>query len=289
MKNQRTQRLFNWTGSKARVASKLVPLFPEGEKYIEPFVGSGAVILNKEKRHNTEILCDMDRDLAVLHGVLADAELGNQLLAELKQVKVCLDTFQNAKINLQYNDRLSYVLRAKYKYISTALSFNGQGKFYSTAKTQESFQRHIDRIPDIIKRYHGVQVKYGHGIELMKQYCADEDTFIFADPPYLPELRGLKNIYACEMTREEHVYMLSVIKNARCKIMLCGYAEEDGSGLYDRVLLTCGWKRYKLAELVQSCQVTGKRGVGTEYIWVNYDLPEKECISMGERELRHCA
>lgn len=41
MKNQRTQRLFNWTGSKARVASNLVPLFPEGEKYIEPFVGSG--------------------------------------------------------------------------------------------------------------------------------------------------------------------------------------------------------------------------------------------------------
>lgn len=46
-------------GGKCRIASKIVPYFPEHSVYVEPFMGSGAVYLNKclvEK----EIINDLD-------------------------------------------------------------------------------------------------------------------------------------------------------------------------------------------------------------------------------------
>lgn len=68
--------------------------------------------------------------------------------------------------------------------------------------------------------------------------------------------------------------MLETIRDATCKIMLCGYA--GGDHLYDKYLFQCGqnWRRYKLADLVHSCSNQSKKGVGEEFIWVNYELPE---------------
>ncbi|MDO5392870.1 MAG: DNA adenine methylase [Eubacteriales bacterium] len=269
-------RLVKWTGSKARVVSVLVPLFPKGKKYIEPFAGSAATFLNNEQRYDTEILCELDKDLAMLHKVLSDERQTEMLYNHLKRVYASAAMFQYAKENLKYNGTLSDVERAVYKFIEIQLSFNGQGKNYSSSQTAEKFRQCVEKIPDIAKRYHGVQVVYGDGIELIQRECMDENTFIFADPPYLPELRGLKTIYACEMTQERHIYMLSVMKKAKCKIMLCGYADEKGEDLYDQELLPAGWRRYKVADLTQSCQSNGyktKRNVASEFVWINYDLP----------------
>ena len=71
--------------------------------------------------------------------------------------------------------------------------------------------------------------------------------------------------------------MLETIKDADCKIMLCGYADENGDCLYDEYLFPYGWKRYKLADLTQACERVEKgkeRKAGKEFIWVNYTLPE---------------
>jgi len=39
--------------------------------------------------------------------------------------------------------------------------------------------------------------------------------------------------------------------------------------------LPYGWKHYKLADLVKSCQSSlSVRDVGEEWIWVNYELPD---------------
>ena len=95
------------------------------------------------------------------------------------------------------------------------------------------------------------------------------------DPPYVHSLRGNTSIYQCEMPLPLQKKMLAVIKKAQCKIMLCGYANPKAKNLYDLELFPFGWKRYKLADLVQSCQC--KKGetkdVGEEFIWVNYELP----------------
>ena len=160
------------------------------------------------------------------------------------------------------------------KYLRIVLSYNGMGEFYQPYLGRY-FPSMIDwKLPIVTERYQGVDIRCQDGVELIREAKDKEDAFVFADPPYLLNLRGNKKIYDNEMGEKEHIQMLEYMHEAKCKIMLCGYydSEKKGGDLYDR-LLEYGWKRYKLADLVQSCSNQKKKGIGEEFIWVNYELP----------------
>jgi DNA adenine methylase len=58
-----------WAGSKTKLVTALKPLLPVGEcRFIEPFVGAGAVFLNTDYPAN--LLCDSNADLICLYRVL---------------------------------------------------------------------------------------------------------------------------------------------------------------------------------------------------------------------------
>ena len=67
--------------------------------------------------------------------------------------------------------------------------------------------------------------------------------------------------------------LLKIIRNAKAKILLCGYKAEKGIDLYDAYLLPCGWKCYKLTDVPKSAQNKSTKDIATEYVWCNYELP----------------
>lgn len=301
---------FRWTGGKYRVLNTLYSLFPDCEEYYEPFLGSGAVLINKY-RTSKEVANDLDPELYTLHKVMADRECMLELLRELNRIDERIgpgdkdDPVEQAERKRVFKEakdvlagyagkdwtqltKAEEIEIAKWKYVKTQLSFNGCGR--NPSKTQGLGLDEWD-FENICDRYQGVEFRNGDGIHLMKEVKHNANAFVFADPPYVQKLRGNKKIYRCEMPDEEQRKMLETICDAKCRIMLCGYAEEEGSNLYDEYLFPCGWRRYQLAELVQSCENVeqgGERKYGTEYIWVNYELPAcaKDYISM---ESMRCA
>lgn len=54
--------LLKYPGAKNRIAPWIIKHIPEHKVYCEPFLGSGAVFLNKEPAYN-EILNDLDDDI----------------------------------------------------------------------------------------------------------------------------------------------------------------------------------------------------------------------------------
>lgn len=272
-----------WTGSKYRVLGILYPLFPDCEEYYEPFLGSGSVLINKPRVHK-EVANDLDRELYILHRVMADKERMPELLKRLKALEETKETFQNAVDTLEEYRAYDTLTReeeieiAQWKYVKVALSFNGMGQNFGKAQrlgVEGSTGSH--KFEMTCERYQGVEFRNGDGIELMAEVRDNPKAFVFADPPYVHKLRGNAKIYQCEMGDGDQVKMLESIRDAKCKIMLCGYTDENGNSLYDKYLFPYGWKRYKLAELTQSCQCVQKgreRKNGKEFIWVNYDLPE---------------
>jgi len=50
-----------WAGGKYRVMGKITPVLPEGDRFIEPFAGSGAVFLNTE--YKNYLINDLNSDL----------------------------------------------------------------------------------------------------------------------------------------------------------------------------------------------------------------------------------
>lgn len=269
-------RVVNWTGGKLRVAHIIASLIPpDSEGYYEPFIGSGAVLINKY-RHPLEVINDKDKNLATLHKVLADREKGKLLIELLSKQGSSERDFLLAKNLLKYNSRnLDELERARCEYVKISLSFNGLGENYHTVDQWQYTKDVYYQLPIIHARYRDVRVHCGCGIEMMEKIVNNARAFAFLDPPYLHSTRGKTDIYKCEMPLPVQRRLMNTIKYAKCKIMLCGYIDNMEKSLYDTELLPYGWKRYKLAELVQSCQY--KKGepkdVGKEYIWVNYKLP----------------
>lgn len=269
-------RLMRWIGGKIRVIHILTALFPTVcTKYCEPFIGSGAVLMNK-RRHKVEVINDKNKDLATLHRVLADRVKGKLLVDILTHQIINEGIFYEALQTLEERStEIDDIERARCVFLKYYLSFNAKGDFYRPM-TQDEYNRDVRyQLPNIYERYRGVQVRTGCGIELIEQFADNEDVFVFADPPYDPKLCGSERLYKCAMPKELHIEMLNVMKDAKCKILLCGYAVENGDDLYDKTLIPSGkWKRYKVAELPKSLQANNKeRSKAEEYIWVNYELP----------------
>ncbi|MGF1883930.1 DNA adenine methylase [Vibrio splendidus] len=98
-----------------------------------------------------------------------------------------------------------------------------------------------------------------HFLKTFKFKDADS-TFIYADPPYLPETRTSNKRYKKELTTEQHIELLTQLKRLSTqgvKIMLSGYP----SKLYDSLLID--WRTYEF-------NVMTRGGVRREKLWMNY-------------------
>ena len=101
-----------------------------------------------------------------------------------------------------------------------------------------------------------MQIENIDAMELIKRYDS-KDTLIYCDPPYLPELRK-KNIYAQEMSLENHIKLLELLKRSKSKIVLSGYDSE----LYNDML-----SNWFTAEKETTVQMGLHR---TEKLWMNF-------------------
>jgi DNA adenine methylase len=106
-----------------------------------------------------------------------------------------------------------------------------------------------------------------YSVELVQQDCvAFLETFryeeagrvlIYADPPYLLELRRSPRRYRYDYSVQDHARLIATLKAIPCAVMLSGYP----SALYDELLN--GWRTLEF-------QVMTHGGVRTEKLWMSY-------------------
>ena len=116
-------------------------------------------------------------------------------------------------------------------------------------------------LPDIIteacERLKYAQIESTDALTLIRRYNSP-DTLIYCDPPYLPNLRK-SHMYAHEMSGDDHVELLRILRDSTSKIIISGYDSE----LYNDMLF--GWRT---AERETTAQM-GKHRL--EKLWMNYD------------------
>ena len=269
-------KFYNWYGGKQRMVPVIRWLLPEYKSYYEVFMGSASLLLNTA-RCEKEVLNDLDPDLACLMGTLADREKGQELMEKLFHLEYGQAVFEDAKAcAMSGYAGLSKVDRAVKVYVQITQSFNNTRGSYRKGIPTWKYQRDIlFDVPKAYKRLKGVEVWNRNGIDVLAEIKGDKDTFVFADPPYRHELRGksARKVYHCELPESEQIRLLETIRDAECKIMLCGYKAESGPDLYDSYLLPHGWHCYKLMNVVKACQTKREKDMAEEFIWVNYELP----------------
>ena len=90
-------RFFGWYGGKLRVVLELLACIPDHiTAFYEACAGSAVVTLNKV-RHGIEMVSDLDPDIVHLFTVMADRQLGGQLVDRLLELRYSREAFMEAK------------------------------------------------------------------------------------------------------------------------------------------------------------------------------------------------
>jgi len=258
-----------WLGGKYRLAPWIISHFPRHRVYLEPFGGGGSVLLRKERAYN-EIYNDLDGEVVNIFRVLRGNRSG-ELLEALRLTPYAREEYWAAfePCDDEVERARRAIVRSHMGHgtggnrLDRPTGFRVDGKSGTTNVAGE-WADLPDAFMATIARLRGVTIQQIDAFELIRRYD-DPKVLIYLDPPYLPATRSTKSrkpgekyhTYAHEMTVEEHMELLDLIRQLRAMVIISGYPDP----IYDDML--AGWqKRTTDARAHQN-------SARTECIWIN--------------------
>lgn len=254
---------FGYFGGKYYYAKHLIPMFPEHNCYVEVFGGAGNVLIQKPIS-KLEVFNDINSDIVNLFRVLRNDY--DAFIAQIENIPYSREEYYYFRERLE--TETNELQRAVMWFCAANMSFSGVfGGGWGFSKTKNhanAFKNKAERLHEIRDRLRCVLIE-NEDFEFMLESYDTEDTFFYLDPPYVPETRKSSNVYAHEMSYEDHEKLIDILKNIKGKVMLSGYAND----LYD----TLGWKTDSFDTVAHS--VIGRTGEThprrTEVVWMNYE------------------
>ncbi len=109
----------------------------------------------------------------------------------------------------------------------------------------------------------GLIVECGDGIRFLRRFNRlHSQTLVYCDPPYLPETCKSRVRYRHGLSKEEHLKLLTLLRQLNCMVMISGYPNT----MYDDVL---NWRRYQFTAMTRG-------GIlATEVVWMNFPPPKE--------------
>lgn len=172
-----------YMGGKRRLASRLLPLFPPHECYVEPFCGGAALFFLRPEPASVEVLNDLNGDLVNLYRVVQ-----HHLEEFVRQFKWALSSRQVFKwLQETRPETLTDIQRAARFFYLQHHAFGGKvsGQTFGTATTAPvvNLLRLEERLSDAHLRLAGVTVEHLPWAECVRRYDRVH-TFFYMDPPY---------------------------------------------------------------------------------------------------------
>jgi len=179
---------FPWPGGKTRHITQILPQFPDHRRYVEPFGGSAALLLNKPPSY-VEVFNDLDDD--IVHFFRTVREQREELQQWLRQVPYSEslhaewqeDYFSGRRAD---ND----VERAGRWFYLRCTTYGGsagrRAGFKRPGKRNEarSFRGNVTNLTAIVERFQEVALANEDYRQILDRYD-HEETLFYIDPPYL--------------------------------------------------------------------------------------------------------
>lgn len=258
-----------WYGGKTSHLAWLLPLLPKCRHYCEPFGGSAAVLLNRDPSP-IETYNDIDGELVNFFRVLRDD--GSKLVASIFLTPYAREEYNLAcarQENISSFERARrFCVRALQCYggIGPVATYGSWAYDVGTCRSRRvgRWQTCLDDLVRAIDRLRRVQIENRPAIDLIKKLDSP-DTLFYCDPPYIHSTRvGSKNMYAYEMTDDDHKELAEILNQAKSMIAVSGYDCPLARSLYPEPK----WRRVEH----KSRTTFNYRGPRTEILWMNYDL-----------------
>ena len=192
--NKLVAPFLKWVGGKRQLMPSIVDHLPENikdYKYIEPFIGGGAVFFNLQPKN--AVINDYNEELINVYQVIKDNL--DELIIDLKKHKNEAEYFYSIR-SLDRNGefkKLSAVKRASRLIFLNKTCFNGLYRVNNAGEFNSPFGRYKN--PNIVNEptlkavnkflnNNNVEINSGDYSEILKQ--TDKKCFVYLDPPYHP-------------------------------------------------------------------------------------------------------
>lgn len=173
---------FGSPGGKFFVAGKLVAMFPEHDRYIEPFIGGGSVLFRKKKTEN-EFINDKDAEIIFCYRFMQD--LTEQQLEALNKMdwKTSKETFNRLLAAYKESPDEKDAIQKFYRHVYLkCASDSGEMRSYDD-RAEGEVMKVTERLMKIKERLYGVTIENMDYKDFIKKH-ATESSFTFLDPPY---------------------------------------------------------------------------------------------------------
>jgi len=205
-----TRAPFGYPGGKSKTAKFILPHLPYREVYVEPFGGSGVILLSRDAC-DLEVYNDKYGGVVCFYRVLRDPKLYNQLLDRLtlvlhsrEEFDWCKHTWEEAQDPVERAARWYYMLRTSFGQIGRNF-----GRSLKTSMIARKYVNGLQSFPEIHQRLRLVQVENQDWLQCMRDYDGPETVF-YCDPPYMHTTDG---IYVEKFDISEHKRLLDYIHN----------------------------------------------------------------------------
>lgn len=257
--------IFKYPGSKWSIANWIINFFPEHHSYLEPFLGSGAVLFNKPRSH-IETVNDLDGDVVNLfEWIRKDPErLAREIYYTPYARQVYEEAFERVPKNSLYKAVNFYIrlnmghgFRTNGEKVGWKNDVQGRERSYAS----QDWCNLPDKIMQAAERLRGVQIENKPAVDLIQRFNY-KNVLIYCDPPYVMDTRHGKQ-YKEEMTDKDHIDLLEALRSHKGSVLISGYESE----LYNDMLH--GWHR---EETTCYSQVCSKK---QEILWMNFEPMEQ--------------
>lgn len=283
-------------GNKTSVLHILYALFPLNyERYIEPFGGSGAVLLGKKKPDKFEVYNDYNHNLVNLFRCMRDRplafikELGFYPLNSRDDFNAIRDFFKQEKFDDKYlNEELAltkiilpdpkaeevielyskmkndYDLRRAVMFLKLLrYSYSSGGK--SFACQPFSVASLFQLIEQVGKRLANAVIE-NQDFEVLIKHYDRENSFFYCDPPYYSS----EYVYQCGFTWDDHLRLKNTLANSKGKWLVSYNDCEEIRNLYD------GYSFFDFTRLHNMKQRINAGEQFPELLISNYDMYERQ-------------
>ena len=270
------QTPIGWIGSKARSLDYILPHIPYRKGYVEPFGGSGSVLIAR-KPSPLEVYNDKFGGVTNFYRVIRDKSLYNKLIERLELTVHSRLEFEWCRDTWELTD--DPVERAARWYYANENSFGKKGKAFARATGKmgqfgRALHKSLEGFPVIHQRFYNVQVECLDWRQILTDYD-NPNTVFYLDPPYLGTYSG---VYKFEMRKDEHAEMLERIFHLEGFVALSGYANPETLSLYDKypwdscqrwqIHSTMLAQAFTQENNLASKQDELKRSAATECLWI---------------------
>ncbi len=280
MTSRLVKPVFQYPGSKVRLAKAIVELLGPHDGYFEPYVGSAAVLLAKP-RATVEHINDAHDLLVQFYEVLRDRHTRYALIDALVDTPYAESELRRCLLDDTGADPVE---RARRFFVRTNQRYSGgQGNWTlttdpSSGHTNASkWMNYKSRLHAVSERLQAVQVSCRDAVGEIERYVATRRpgtvTAIYADPPYLMATRNGAKYTVDSGDAAHHEAMLDALVRFPGPVVISAYPNP----LYDDRLGPLGWARITRASNANSQSGKGSVSARQEILWANpmCVLPER--------------